>query len=164
MISKKNLPCGRPKPERQSLRSAAQLLKWQKQLREFLISRDLKYTEQRWNIAELILSTGGHLDAQDLVDRVHEVHSGIGAATVYRTLKVLCDALILRESLTGENGKVYYELYDEEHHDHIFCLDCNQIFEFHDEKIENLQEAVLKKMDFKELRHRHVVYAKCTFK
>jgi Fur family ferric uptake transcriptional regulator len=145
------------------LRNASQFLKWQKQLRDYLTSRELKYTEQRWKIAELILSTGGHLDTQQLVERVHEVHSGIGAATVYRTIKVLCDALILKESLTDVEGKVYYELYDQEHHDHIFCLDCKQIFEFHDQKIESLQEAVLEKMEFQEIRHRHVVYAHCTF-
>lgn len=163
MTSKKNLPCGRPKPDRTILRNPSQFLIWQKQLRDYLTSRDLKYTEQRWKIAELILSTGGHLDTQRLVERVHEVHSGIGAATVYRTIKVLCDAAILRESLTDVEGKVYYELYDQEHHDHIFCLDCDQIFEFHDQKIESLQDAVLKKMDFQEIRHRHVVYAHCTY-
>jgi len=134
------------------------------QLRNYLTSCDLKYTEQRWKIAELILSTGGHLDTQQLVERVHEVHAGIGAATVYRTIKVLCDASILKESLTDVEGKVYYELFDEEHHDHIFCLDCKQIFEFHDRKMEALQDAVLEKMDFQEVRHRHVVYAHCTFK
>ena len=163
MTSKKTLPCGRSKPDRTHLQSSTQILKWQKQLRDYLTSCDLKYTEQRWKIAELILSTGGHLDAQQLVERVHEVHSGIGAATVYRTIKVLCSALILRESLTDIDGKVYYELYDQSHHDHIFCLDCKQIFEFHDDKIESLQEAVLEKMDFQEIGHRHVVYAHCTF-
>jgi Fur family ferric uptake transcriptional regulator len=147
-----------------TLRSPSQFLKWQKQLRDYLTSRELKYTEQRWKIAELILATGGHLDTQQLVERVHEVHSGIGAATVYRTIKVLCDASILKESLTDFDGKVYYELFDEEHHDHIFCLDCNQIFEFHEHKIESLQKAVLEKMDFQEIRHRHVIYAHCTFK
>jgi Fur family ferric uptake transcriptional regulator len=146
-----------------NLRSPSQFLKWQKQLRDYLVAHDLKYTEQRWKIAELILSTGGHLDTQLLVERVHEVHAGIGAATVYRTIKVLCDAAILKESLTDIDGKVYYELYDQEHHDHIFCLNCNQIFEFHDQKIEALQEAVLEKMSFQEIRHRHVVYANCTF-
>ena len=108
--------------------------------------------------------SGGHLDAQGLVEQVKKKHSGIGAATVYRSIKVLCDASILKESLTDANGRVIYELFDEGHHDHIVCLDCDEIFEFHDEKIELQQSAVVKQLDFREVRHRHVVYAHCSYR
>ncbi len=137
---------------------------WQKQLKTYLVSEGLKYTDQRWKIAELILSTGGHLDAQALVDQVRKRYSGIGAATVYRTIKVLCDAAILKESLTDSTGRAFYELFDDRHHDHVICRDCGEIFEFHDQKIESLQSAVIEKMGFEEVGHRHVIYAHCTFK
>jgi len=159
--SGKLLPCGRVKTNHGASPSQKQLDAWQKQLRSYLISQDLKYTEQRWKIVELILSTGGHLDAQALVEQVKKRHSDIGAATVYRSIKVLCDAKILKESLIDASGRVIYELFDDQHHDHIVCLDCGEIFEFCDEKIEVLQSAVVEKMDFKEIRHRHVVYAHC---
>lgn len=159
----KTLPCGRPKGPSPIPPSPKQLEIWQNQLRSYLVAQSLKYTEQRWNIAESILSTGGHLDAQDLVEQVRKRHAGIGAATVYRTIKVLCDASILKESLIDTDGRVVYELFDDQHHDHIICLDCGEIFEFHDQKIESLQSAVVQKMNFKEVRHRHVVYAHCTY-
>src|SRR6478752_6529721 len=95
----KRLPCGRAKIPVSTPPGPQQLETWQNQLRDYLISQGLKYTEQRWKIAEFILSTGGHLDAQALVDQVKKRHSGIGAATVYRSIKVLCDAAILKESL-----------------------------------------------------------------
>lgn len=158
------LPCGRLN-ESQSLEPTEEQLElWKRQLKRYLISRHLKYTEQRWKIAELILSTGGHMDAQALVDQVRKKHSNIGSATVYRNIKVLCDACILRESLVDSNGRILYELFDPRHHDHIICLDCGEIFEFHDQKMESLQSAALEKMDFQEVRHRHVVYAHCKFK
>ncbi len=159
----KVLPCGRPRPCESTLPSAKQLEAWQNQLRNYLTSQGLKYTEQRWKIAELILSTGGHLDAQALVDQVRKKHYGIGSATVYRSIKVLCDAAILKESLTDANGRVFYELFDQQHHDHIVCLDCGEIFEFYDQKIETSQSAVIEKLHFEEMRHRHVVYAHCTY-
>jgi Fur family ferric uptake transcriptional regulator len=157
------LPCGRPKFCEVKKPTQELLEVWQNQLKSYLIAQGLKYTHQRWKIAELILRTGGHLDAQALVEQVKKKHSDIGAATVYRTIKVLCDASILKESLTDANGRVVYELFDHDHHDHIVCLDCDEIFEFHDEKIESQQSAVVQNLDFKEVRHRHVVYAHCSY-
>jgi Fur family ferric uptake transcriptional regulator len=160
----KPLPCGRPKPlPTNPPPSAKQFEVWRNQLKDYLVSQGLKFTEQRWKIAELILSTGGHLDAQALVEQVKKRHAGIGAATVYRSIKVLCDAAILKESLIDVKGRVFYELFDKQHHDHIICLDCGEIFEFHDQKIESQQSAVVQKMQFEEVGHRHIVYTRCTF-
>lgn len=142
---------------------ANKMLEWQSQLREYLSSQNLKYSEQRWKIAEIILASGGHLDAQGLVERVKELHSGIGAATVYRSIKVLCDAKILKESLVDPQGRVIYELFDDDHHDHIVCTDCGEIFEFHNDKIESLQNGIIREMQFSQVRHRHVIYVKCNW-
>lgn len=162
--SKKLLPCGRANcPPSVSL-TAKQLDAWKMQLKDYLSSQGLKFTDQRWKIVELILSTGGHLDAQALVDQVRQKHTGIGSATVYRSIRLLCDASILKESLIDSHGRVFYELSGSEHHDHIVCLDCGEIFEFQDQKIETLQRATTQKMQFKEVNHRHVIYAHCTYK
>lgn len=158
------LPCGRPKPcSAAKLPTLAQLEVWKTQLRDHLFGKGLKYTAQRWKIAEMILSSGEHLDAQGIVTRVKTQHPEIGAATVYRSIKVLCDASILKESLTDANGRVIYELFNDDHHDHIICTECSEIFEFHDEKIENQQNSVTTQMNFSPIRHRHVIYAKCNF-
>jgi Fur family ferric uptake transcriptional regulator len=175
MVKKtKTLPCGRPAAEQHAIPAASarqsggpgspgSMEARHQQLRDYLSSQGLKYSEQRWKIAELILSTGGHLDAQAIVDRVKSKYPDIGAATVYRNLKVLCDASILKQSLNDPQGRVIYEHFDDDHHDHIVCVDCGEIFEFHDEKMETLQNSVVKTMGFTEVRHRHVVYARCSF-
>lgn len=143
---------------------AAKLAEWNRRLRSFLTERGLKYSEQRWLIAETILLTGGHLDSQTLVERVSRVHPKIGAATVYRSLKVLCEAKILKESLNDPHGRVIYELYDDDHHDHIVCMDCGQIFEFQSARIESVQKEIVESMHFSEAKHRHVVYVHCDLK
>lgn len=161
------LPCGRPAPffpmadKDQEERKFA---KWQLELKNYLEKNGLKYSGQRWKIAKLILERRGHFSAQEIVQEVLKVHPGIGPATVYRNLKVLCDARILRETLVDADGVVVYEAYDELHHDHIVCLDCNEIFEFHEARIENLQEEIAEKLRFSEVRHRHIVYARCHYK
>jgi Fur family ferric uptake transcriptional regulator len=159
----KVLPCGRawcPKPEAPRVH---QLEVWQNKLKSYLADKGLKYSEQRWKIAEIILSSGGHLDAQTLVDKVREQHPGIGPATVYRSLKVLQDAHILKESLTDPHGRTVFEVFDDEHHDHIVCVDCGGIFEFHSEKIEALQNSIAREMGFEPVRHRHVIYVNCRY-
>lgn len=163
----KVLPCGRiisvergetPKNE------AVKFDRWHLQLKSYLEKSGLKYSEQRWKIAKLILERRGHFNAQEIVQEVLKEHPGIGAATVYRNLKVLSDAKILKETLIDAQGVVIYEPFEDLHHDHIVCLDCNEIFEFHDPKIEALQQEVAAEMKFREVRHRHVIYAHCQLK
>ncbi len=158
------LPCGRKAPPASDGRlSEEKLLVWKAQLKGFLGRSGLRYTDQRWKIAELLLTAGGHLTAQELIDKVRQAHPDIGPATVYRNLKVLCDANILKESLTDSEGRIIYELYDEAHHDHIVCMDCGQIFEFHNDRIEEEQGKLARKLRFRQVRHRHVIYGRCEF-
>ena len=161
----KTLPCGRPLPATESAGiKPGRVEEWKRKLTDYLTAHKLKHSDQRWQIAELILTCREHLDAQGLLDLVKTRYPGIGAATVYRTIKLLCDAQMLKESLHRADGRVVYELFDEEHHDHIVCVDCGQIFEFHDEKIEAAQNAVVNNMRFTQVRHRHVIYVHCGWK
>lgn len=157
----KTLPCGRPAPVSMRTGGERKLDRWHDQLRAYLEKAKLKYSDQRWKIAKQILTSTGHFSAQEIVKEVLKAYPGIGSATVYRNIKVLCDAQILKETLVDANGTVVYEPYDEEHHDHIVCLDCGEIFEFHDAKIESQQEKVASEMEFTEVRHRHVLFAHC---
>ena len=154
-------PCGRETAGSGTVLTQSRLAELQKRLSDYLAKQGLKYSEQRWKIAELILATSGHLDAQGIVEKVKQQHPEIGAATVYRNIKVLCEAAILKESLLDSQNRVVYELADDEHHDHIVCVDCGGIFEFHSDKIERLQTGIVDDMEFKQVRHRHIVYAKC---
>ena len=160
---KKKLECGRPLQDQGTPSSDAKLERWKTRLREYLEANSLKFSEPRWKIAKLILSTPGHFSAQDIVKKVSGLYPDMGSATVYRNIKVLSDAKILRETLVDASGKVVYESFDEEHHDHIVCVDCGEIFEFHDEDIEQRQVALMKKRGFEEVSHRHVLYAHCSY-
>lgn len=158
------LPCGRPTSVPAAPISDEKLERWRDRLKAYLGGQSLKFSEQRWKIAKLILGARRHYNAQDIVREVVKAYPGIGAATVYRNIKVLCEAKVLKETLVDASGRVVYEPFDEEHHDHIVCLDCGEIFEFHDPKIEAQQERVARGMHFSEVRHRHVIYAHCEYK
>lgn len=159
----KVLPCGRKLAPPPPPPTPAKLEEWKKQLRHFLTTQNLKYTEQRWAIAKQILTATGHLDAQAIVFHVKKAYPNIGVATVYRNIKVLCDAGILEESHQNAQGVILYELPNETHHDHIVCIDCGEIFEFHEDEIERLQVKVAEKMGFNLAGHRHVIQGRCTY-
>ncbi len=160
------LPCGRPLPQTSYAAVAAQNATdaWKEKLQSHLAKAGLKQSEQRTKIVDLIISQQRHFTTQDMVRRVQTKFPGIGAATVYRNISLLLEAKILKETLIGDGRESVYELYDGEHHDHIVCLDCGQIFEFHEEAIEELQEKVTEKMGFQASRHRHVIYGHCDYR
>ena len=164
----RRLPCGRISPRAQSHATGSDVAPQLERLEEYIKGEGLKRSEQRAKIVELILTTQGtkpgHFGVQELVQRIQAVEPSIGAATVYRNVKLLCDAGILQETLTDETGQTLYEVAESEHHDHIVCLTCGEIFEFHDEAIESAQDRIARKLSFKPARHSHIIYADCEYK
>lgn len=146
------------------LRPSQKAGRWEEKLETYLEANGLKHSEQRLKIMNFILMLPGHFTAQHIAREIQAESPGLGAATVYRNLKTLCEAGILRETLVDQEGQMVYEMVDDDHHDHIVCLDCNEIFEFHDPSIEDVQHKISKKMQFTEVQHRHVIYARCEFK
>lgn len=166
MATPKPLSCGRP-PAREPSESAAEtrvlLAALLKRLDGFVVSRGLNRSETRRKILETIVREARHFRALDLLERLAERHPEVGKATLYRTLPVLVESGLIQEGPTDSEGQVMYELADGDHHDHIVCLDCHRIFEFHDDEIEKRQEAVTSRLGFSTRSHRHVVYANCDF-
>ena len=157
------LPCGRraPRPTGGEHLPAD----WKSRLDAHIRTQKLNQSKQRDMIAEAILSQGGHLTVQEMIRRVQVEHPSIGAATVYRTVHVLEEAGLLRKTLTDAQGLVLYEAGhtgEEEHHDHIVCLDCGAIFEFHEPRIEKAQASLLEEQGFVENRHEHILFANCS--
>jgi Fur family transcriptional regulator, ferric uptake regulator len=139
----KSLPCGRSLLIQSQDGTNPAAFYWQR-LDKFVSSQKLNRSESRRKVVQVVLGQTSHFTALELVKKVQSSHPGVGAATVYRNLPVLVAAGILRESLSKEDGQVVYELDGAgDHHDHIVCLDCDAILEFHEAKIESLQEKTL---------------------
>lgn len=131
----------------------------QEQLNDYLSQNGLKQTRQREAILAVFLSAEGHLTSEDVHERVREDHPEIGAATVYRTLKLLCDAGIANAH-HFRDGVTLYERRGR-HHDHLICQSCGEIVEFRNELIEREQEEVAKRHGYRLTKHRHILYGAC---
>ncbi|MBS1958347.1 MAG: transcriptional repressor [Bdellovibrionales bacterium] len=157
------LPCGRRKPQHSPSSGGAKSA-WRTTLGDYLKKEGLRSTTQREHVAEIALGKRTHFEIQVLIRDVQAKYPEISPATVYRSVSTLCDAGLLHETLESNSGVKLYEAADDEHHDHIVCMDCGEIFEFHDEGMEKSQDLATERMGFKPERHRHVIYARCEFK
>lgn len=153
-------PCGR-KNVHDPAEPSTENPDWAEILVRFLREKGLRLTDQRRKIASIALSKGSHFEIQELVRDVRSEAPAISPATVYRNVKTLCEAGLLQETLENRSGVTLYERHEAGHHDHIVCLDCGMIFEFHNPAVERAQERAIQALGFKETRHQHVVYARC---
>ncbi len=102
----------------------------------------LKITLPRIKILELLqLPSSQHASAEDLYKKLPDKGEEIGLATVYRVLNQFDDAGIVTRHYF-EGGKSVFELATQNHHDHLVCLDCGHVVEFHDEVIEGRQKEI----------------------
>ncbi len=131
------------------------------QFHAYLAKKRLKSTKQRDLIATTFFGTEGHLGIEELLSQVRAQHPRIGYATVYRTLKLLTECGLAAERRFGETHRTYETAADTEHHDHLICLECGHVLEFHSEDIESAQERVARSFGFNIVRHRHELYGLC---
>ena len=124
----------------------------------------LRSTSQRKLVADVFFRSQAHLSIEELYDRVREIDAKVGHATVYRTLKLLKECGLANERNFGDGMARYEVAHEDEHHDHMICLDCDYILEFESEELEALQDKIAEKYHFKIQRHSHDLYCHCTKK
>ena len=54
-----------------------------------------------------------------------------------------------------------YELNKGDHHDHIVCVKCGNVSEFHNPEIEKLQEQIASEHGFRVVDHALYMYGVC---
>lgn len=132
-----------------------------KQFSEYIIANGLKFTPQRRLIVDVFLKQDGHLTTEELYDKVRREDSSIGQATVYRTLKLLCESGLAKEVFFGNGMARYEKTFGSPHHDHLICIACGKQVEFVDESIEKLQEELAEKNNFLLTSHHMYLYGVC---
>ena len=126
-----------------------------------LKSNGLKVTSPRITVLEIFYqSDARHLSAEDVYKKVLQLDGDISIATVYRVLTQFAEAGILLAT-NFETGKTTFELNEGGHHDHMVCLSCGTVVEFHDAAIESRQEKIAKQHGFKLINHAMSLYGLC---
>ena len=121
------------------------------------VKNGLKMTEQRRVIARVLSDADDHPDVEEVHRRASSVDSRISVATVYRTVRLFADEDIIERHDFGD-GRARYEEATDDHHDHLIDVKTGKVIEFHNEEIENLQEAIAKAHGMKLVGHRLELY------
>jgi len=126
--------------------------------REFLRQRKLKFTSERSAILKSVQGFGRPFEAEELLLSLREAAFRVSKATVYRTLKHLLDAGLLRQVFFGQGKQAHYDYTFGElggaEHDHLLDLDTGRIIPFSNESVIKLRDQIAKQMGFTALSHR----------
>ncbi|MCL5097016.1 MAG: transcriptional repressor [Candidatus Omnitrophica bacterium] len=133
-----------------------------KRFYDFLARKNLRLTSQRRVIVDTVFATEQHFTAAQLLQWSRARDKSVSKATVYRTLPLLTESGLVREMDFGKDYRFYDpNCADRPNHSHIICQDCNKIFEFESEEIEQLEDEVARKMGFSIQTRRLEITARC---
>ena len=131
------------------------------QLKNILKTEGLRYTKQRQQVWDEIRISSEHRDAEEIYIAINKNKAlKVSRATVYRTIDVLVKNNLVRKMELGDGRALYEHKIDERHHDHIICVETGKIIEFYDEKLESLQENIVKDHGYELVRHVHQLFVK----
>ena len=129
--------------------------------RTYLSDRGFRMTAVRGTVLDGIDALEGHFDADSLYDFLKTRGERISRATIYRTLRLLAETGIVKETGRGREGARYEHVFGHTHHDHMECLRCGKIVEFVSPDIEKLQETVCREHRFTPVEHRLTIQGVC---
>ena len=109
-----------------------------------------------------VFSEHEHFDADQLIDRLPARGSTgyVSRPTVYRTLAEFVDAGLLRK-FELEGRSVYEHDYGYPQHDHLYCVKCEQLFEFQSDELIHLRDCVARNHEFQVRSHRLIIRGEC---
>ena len=135
-------------------------MKNKENLTKILKKEGLRYTLQRQSVWDEIKRSDEHRDAEDIYQSLRDKNISVSRATVYRTIDVLVKNKMVRKMELGDGKSLYEPKLDNEHHDHMICVDSGKIIEFFDQELELLQDKIAKKYGYKVVRHVHQLFVK----
>ena len=110
-------------------------------------------SEDQLSVCEEVADLHSHFTEEELRNVVRKKRPNLPKGVVGETLDDMIHAGMVRK-IFFSNESVYYEhVYGHLHHDHLWCLECNKIIEFHDNRIEHIQDEIARQNDFLILRH-----------
>ena len=123
--------------------------------------RGFRATAERRAVLEHAFRHFGHFAVDSLLRSLHRHGSQISRATVYRTVRHLVEAGLLRRYDLGEGPAIYEPAFGRTHHEHLVCVYCGKMYEFVQQRIEQLQDEVCRRHHFRALSHTLQIHGIC---
>jgi Fur family transcriptional regulator, ferric uptake regulator len=125
-----------------------------------LKSTGLRITRPRREVVREIKSHSGVFSGDGLYEQLQRRGSGVGRATVFRTIDVLVELQIL-ERVHQPDGSHGYVLRSPGHRHHLVCSDCGVVVEFQGCNLNELMDDLAGRTNFSIKGHWLEVFGTC---
>ena len=130
------------------------------EVEQLLRAKGVRLTDQRRLVVRRAVDFL-HFTAEELVKDVRAIDPSVARGTVYRTLALLHEVGVV-EKHDFRYGPPNYEVtFAKAHHDHLMCVQCGEIIEFQEPRVERRQEDVVTRYGYHLLSHTHKLYGVC---
>ncbi len=127
-----------------------------------LEKRGLRKTTERFTILEAIYNRDDHFDVEDLYENLRKMNFHVSRATVYNTLDVLVESGLVRKHRFNGDGALFEKALGFRQHGHLVCIECHQIKEFCDPRLQAIQDNVGQALGFHITDQALVFYGHCS--
>ncbi|MAI83883.1 MAG: transcriptional repressor [Rickettsiales bacterium] len=120
-------------------------------------SKNLKMTDQRKVIVQVLSESKDHPDVEAVYQRASKIDNKISIATVYRTIRLFEENNFL-EKHEFKGFKSRYEPVSDDHH-HLIDIKSGDVKEFRNTFIDAMQKQMANELGYKLVDYRLEIYA-----
>ena len=125
---------------------------------DYLQRHKLRKTPERFAILNEIYSIDGHFDIDALYNRMKDNKYRVSRATLYNTMELLLDSGLVIKHQFGHNCAQYEKSYKFRQHDHFIDTETNQVMEFCDPRLWEIQRAIEEQLGVEITHHSLIFY------
>ncbi len=130
----------------------------EKEFREVMSRANVRMTQQRQAIWNLLSASNNGYTIQEIVDALSHLH--VSTATIYRSV-VLLERLGLIRWVHGERGEHRFVRWRPGHRHALVCTACDRVVEFEPCGLEVLERLLQKETGFSRLVHYLEMHGLC---
>jgi Fur family peroxide stress response transcriptional regulator len=106
------------------------------EIRDLISAKGIKVTPQRMRVLEAIYKLNNHPTAENILAYIKKNDPNISSGTVYKVLETFVEKNLVKKVKT-ERDIMRYDGILENHH-HLYCIECDYIEDYINEKLDNL--------------------------